>query len=74
MTPQIPPFLSRALRCAPCHRCYSHRSLAPKRYPFLNASEHTERGVTLVSTTDDFLRGLSGAAAERFRSAFRRDP
>jgi hypothetical protein len=52
-------------------------SLAPKRYPYvvtLNASEHTEWGVTLVSTTDDFIRGLSGTTNERFRPAFRRDP
>jgi hypothetical protein len=52
-------------------------SLPPKRYPYvvtLNASEHTGRGVTLVSTTDDFIRGLSGTTAERFRPAFRPDP
>jgi hypothetical protein len=52
-------------------------SLAPKRYPYvvtLNASEHTGRGVTLVSTTDDFIRGLRGTTAERFRPPFRRDP
>jgi hypothetical protein len=40
----------------------------------LNASEHTDRGVTLVSTTHGFIRGVSGTTAERFRPAFRRDP
>jgi hypothetical protein len=50
---------------------------AEARYPYvvtLNASEHTERGVALVSTTDGLIRGLSVTTAERCRPAFRRVP
>ena len=47
-------------------------SLSAERYPYavtLNASEDSERGVTLVSTTDGLIRGLSGTTAERCRPA-----